>query len=67
MNIDILDDSMNSNSYLSDFCNTYSLKNLVLGKNCFKAGSGASVGVTLTYRRRRFQKTDIIQQWIQKL
>ena len=52
MNIDILDDSMNSNSYLSDFCKTYSLKNLVLGKNCFKAASGASVGVMLTYRPR---------------
>ena len=61
MNVDILDDSMNSNSYLSDFCKTYSLKNLILGKNCFKAASGASVGVMLTYRPRQFQKTDIIQ------
>ena len=61
MNIDILDDSMNSNSYLSDFCKTYSLKNLILGKNCFKAASGASVGVMLTYRPRRSQKTAVIE------
>ena len=56
LNIDTLDESMNTNSYLSDFCNTYSLKNLILGKNCFEAASGTSVDAMFTYRPERFQK-----------
>ena len=36
LNIDTLDDSMDTNSYLSDFCDTFSLKNLILGKLALK-------------------------------
>ena len=36
MNIDTLDDSMDTNSYLSDFCDTFSLKNLILRKLVLK-------------------------------
>ena len=60
MNIDTLHDSMDTNSYLSDFCDTFSLKNLILGKACFKAVSGTFVDAMLTNRPRSFQKTVII-------
>ena len=50
LNIDRLDDSMDTNRYLSDFCDT-----------CFKAVSGTSVDVMLTSRPRCFQKTTIIE------
>ena len=43
LNIDTLDDSMNTNSYLSDFCDTFSLENFILEKTCFKAVSRTSV------------------------
>ena len=36
LNIDTLDDSMDTNSYLSDFCDSFSLKNLILGKLALK-------------------------------
>ena len=39
LNIDTFGDSMDTNSYLSDFCDTFSLKNSILGKICFKAVS----------------------------
>ena len=61
LKIDTLDDPMGTNSYLSDFCNTFSLKNWILGKTCFKAVSGTSVDVMLTNRPRSFQKTAIIE------
>ena len=61
LNINTLDDSMDTNSYLSDFCDTFSLKNLILGKTCFKAVSGTSVDVMLTNRPRIFQKMAIIE------
>ena len=61
LNIDTLDDSMDTNSYVSDFCDTFSLKNLILGKTCFKAVSGTSVDVMLTSRPRSFQKTAIVE------
>ena len=54
MNIDTLDDSMDTNSYLSDFCDTFSLKNLILGKTCFEAVSGTSVDIMLRNGRRSF-------------
>ena len=44
LNIDILDDSMDTNSYLSDFCDTYSLMNLIFEKLCSKAVSGIRGG-----------------------
>ena len=61
LNIDTLDDSMYINSYLSDFCNIYALRNLILGKTCFKGAPSSSVDVMLTYRPRRFQKTAVIE------
>ena len=44
---------------LADFCDTFSLKNLILGKSCFPAVSGTSVDIMLTNRPRRFQITSI--------
>ena len=61
MNIDKLDDSMDTNSYLYDFCDTFFLKNLSLEKTCFKADSGTSINVMLTNRPRSFQKMAIIE------
>ena len=61
MNIDALDDSMDTNNYLTEFCDTFSLKTLILGKTCFKAVSGTSVDVMLANKPRRFEKTAIIE------
>ena len=61
MNIDTLDFSIDTNSYLLDFCDTFFLNNLILGKTCFNAASGTSVDVMLTNRPRSFQKTAIIE------
>ena len=44
---------------LADFCDTFSLENLILGKSCFTAVSGTSVDIMLTNRPRSFQKTGI--------
>ena len=61
MNIDTLDESVNTNSYLSGFYDTFSLKNLILEKTCLKAVSVTSVDVMLSSRPRRYQKTAIIE------
>ena len=61
MNIDALDDSMDTNSYLSDYCDTFSLKNLILGKICFEAVSGTSVDIMLRNGRGSFLKTTNIE------
>ena len=61
LNISTSDDSMDINSYLLDFCDAFSLKNLILGKSSFKAVSGTSVDVMLTNRPRSFQKMAIIE------
>ena len=50
---------MDTNSYLSDFCDTFSLKNSILIKTCFNTVSGTSVDVMLTNRPRSFQKTAV--------
>ena len=52
---------MDTDSYLLDFCDTFSLKNLISGKTCFKAVSGTSVDVMITIIPRSFQKAAIIE------
>ena len=61
MNTDALDDSIDTNGYLSDFCETFSLKNLILGKTSFKEVSGKFADVMLLKRPRSFQKTTITE------
>ena len=38
------------NNYLSDLCDTFSLKNIIKGKTCFKTLEGTSIDVLLTNR-----------------
>ena len=52
---------MDTIGWLSDVCDTFSLKNLILEISCFKAVSGTSVDVMLTNRPRSFQQTAIIE------
>ena len=61
LNIDTLDDSMNTNSYLSDFCDTFSLENFILEKTCFKAVSRTSVVDMLTNRPKSFRKLPVLK------
>ena len=61
LNIDTLDKSKDHYSYLSDFCDTFSLSNLIESKTCFKSDSGTSIDVMLTNRPKCFQKTAVIE------
>ena len=49
------------NNYLSDLCDTFSLKNIIKGKTCFKTLEGTSIDVLLTNRPRSFRKTSILE------
>ena len=49
------------NNYLSDLCDTFSLKNIIKGKTCFKTLEGTSIDVLLTNRPRSFQKTSVLE------
>ena len=49
------------NNYLSDLCDTFSLKNIIKCKTCFKTLEGTSIDVLLTNRPRSFQKTSILE------
>ena len=47
--------------YLSDLCSTFSLKNIVTGKTCFKKTTSTSIDILLTNRPRSFLKTGIFE------
>ena len=57
LNVDTLDDSMDTNS----FCGTFFLNKLIFGKTCFKATFRTSADVMLTNRPINFQKAAIIE------
>ena len=51
LNIDTLNSlTKDMNNYLSDICDTFSLKNIIKGKTCFKTLEGTSIDVLLTNR-----------------
>ena len=49
------------NNYLSDLCDTFSLKNIIKGKTWFKTLEETSIDVLLTNIPRSFQKTNILE------
>ena len=59
LNIDTSDKTKDTSGYLSDLCDTFSLKNIITGKTCFKKTTGTSIDILLTNRPSSFLKTDI--------
>ena len=60
LNIDTSDKTKDTSCYLSDLCDTFSLKNIITGKTCFKKTTGTSIDILLT-NRPRFLKTGIFE------
>ena len=60
LNIDTSDKTKEA-CYLSDLCDTFSLKNIITGKTCFKKTTGTSIDILLTNRPRRFLRTGIFE------
>ena len=52
---------MDTSCYLSDLFNSFSLKNIITGKACFKKTTGTSIYILLTNRPRSFLKTGIFE------
>ena len=61
LNIDTSDKTKDTSCYLSDLCDTFSLKNIISGKICFKKTTGTSIDILLTNRPRSFLKTGIFE------
>ena len=61
LNIDTSDKTKDTSCYLSDLCDTFSLKNIITGKTCFKKSPGTSIDLLLTNRPRSFLKTGIFE------
>ena len=61
LNIDTSDKTKDTSCYLLDLCGTFSLKNIITGKTCFKKTIGTSIDILLTNRPRSFLKTDIFE------
>jgi len=60
-NIDTNNKSKDKNDYLSDFIDTFSLRNLINSKTCFKSTCGTSLDIMLTNRPNYFQKSCTIE------
>ena len=61
LNIDTSDKTKDTSCYLSDLCDTFSLKNIITGKTCFRKTTGTSIDTLLTNRPRSFEKTGIYE------
>ena len=48
-------------NFLSEFCGTFDLKNIIKGKTCFMSESGAGIDVFLTNKPRSFFNTSILE------
>ena len=64
LNIDVLKKGADTNHYLSDLYDTFSLTNLISSSTCFKSLSGTSIDVFLTNRTRSFHNTAITETGI---
>ena len=64
LNIDVLKKGADTNHYLSDLYDTFSLTNLISSSTCFKPLSGTSIDVLLTNRTRNFHNTAITETGI---
>ena len=60
LNIDI-SKKKDSNSFLSDLCDTFSLQNIITGKTCHKSNVGTSIDIMLTNRPKSFHKSSIFE------
>ena len=49
-----------SHNHLSELCDTFSLKNLIKGKTCFKTLNGSSIDVMLTNHPKMFMKSSTV-------
>ena len=56
LNADTQNLAKDTNNYLCDLCDTFSLINIIKGKTCFKVLEGTSIDVLLTNRPRSFHK-----------
>ena len=61
LNIDTAGKTKGTCNYLSNLCDTFSLKNIINGKTCFIAQKGTSIDVLLTDWPRSFHKTGIFE------
>ena len=61
LNIDFSNSKMDTNSYLSDFIDNFSLTNIVNSKTCFKTLNGALLDIMLTNKPKSFFKTITIE------
>ena len=59
--IDTSDKTKDTSCYLSDLCDTFSLKNIITGKTLFKKTTGTSIDILLTNRPISFLKTGIFE------
>ena len=59
--IDTSDKTKDTSCYLSDLCETFSLKNTITGKTCFKKTTGTAIDILLKNRPRSFSKTGIYE------
>ena len=67
LNIDTSDKTKDTSYYLSDLCDTFSLKkNILTRKTCFKKIIDTSIDVLLTNRPRSFLKTGILETGLSK-
>ena len=64
LNIDTLKNGADTNHYLSDLCDTFSLASLISSSICCKSLSGTSIDVFLTNRTKRFHNTVITETGI---
>ena len=61
LNIDTSEKNKDTSCYLSDLCDTFSLKNIITGKTCFKKTTGTLMDILLTNRPRSFLKMGIFE------
>ena len=61
LNTDTSDKSKDKSCYLSDLCDTFSLKNIITGKTCFQKTTDTLIDILLTNRPRSFLKTGIFE------
>ena len=57
LNIDTLNKKKVNGNYLSDLCDTFSLKNFITDITCVKSTNGTSIDVLLTNKSRCFHHT----------
>ena len=60
LNIGTGDKSKDTNTYLCDFVDTFSLSNLIKVKTCYRSAFGTILDIMLTNKMRNLQKTSTV-------